>query len=240
MTKYAKISKEEMLENLTNQWGTAEFLIREKKTDKILKVSIIEDLDPQNPREWDNLCTITCRRGSSWDISDDGEAIAKEQTGEWLDAKKNDPNIYIMPVYMYDHGGQTISLAPFGDIWDSGICGYIWVTKEKVLSECMCTDDNWKEVASNHMADEIRIYNDYITGNTWQWQLLEPEEIQHTKISTGETWTTTQWNVVDSCCGYYGDIIRNGILDEFTEKDYDYIKEIKEEVVKNEKNVHCN
>ena len=31
---------------------------------------------------------------------------------------------------MFDHSGRALSLTPFGDKWDSGQIGYVYITKE--------------------------------------------------------------------------------------------------------------
>ena len=47
-----------------------------------------------------------------------------------LEELESNPDVVIKPIYMYDHSGQTIRLTPFGDPWDSGVCGYIYAKKK--------------------------------------------------------------------------------------------------------------
>lgn len=47
----------------------------------------------------------------------------------------NKNNYHIFSLYMYDHSGLAFSLTPFADKWDSGLLGYICITKNILLSE---------------------------------------------------------------------------------------------------------
>ena len=57
-----------------------------------------------------------------------GEDI-REWEEEWLAQRKVEKAI-ILPLYLYEHTGQTVSLKPFNDRFDSGQVGWIWVAKE--------------------------------------------------------------------------------------------------------------
>ena len=41
----------------------------------------------------------------------------------------------VLPIYMYDHSGITISVNPFSCPWDSGQIGFIYISKEKARKE---------------------------------------------------------------------------------------------------------
>jgi len=92
--------------------------------DKI--VNIYNDEDPTNPRtEWDNddILVLSHRRYNLayecpkyfYDSLEELEKIIKS---------KNDI-AEILPVYMYDHSGISLSSSPFECKWDSGKIGFI-------------------------------------------------------------------------------------------------------------------
>lgn len=41
----------------------------------------------------------------------------------------NKKDNHVFSLYMYDHSGAAFSLAPFGERWDSGLLGYICISK---------------------------------------------------------------------------------------------------------------
>lgn len=47
----------------------------------------------------------------------------------------------ILPLYLYDHGGITISTRPFSCPWDSGQVGYIYASKDKFRKETGYSED---------------------------------------------------------------------------------------------------
>lgn len=51
--------------------------------------------------------------------------------------------VYYAPLYAYIHSGITVNLGcssyPSNDVWDSGIAGMIYVTKEKLLKNSHAT-----------------------------------------------------------------------------------------------------
>jgi hypothetical protein len=44
--------------------------------------------------------------------------------------------VVVLPLYLYDHSGLTISTSPFSCRWDSGQVGYIHTTFEQVFDNC--------------------------------------------------------------------------------------------------------
>lgn len=227
-------------------------MVRNKSTGLIGRLTMDIDECPESPREWDNVATIVPRgtKNSSWDISDEGWSIDTEEFAKFLHRKldKKCPEIkgledidyivncgsvknYIVckPVYMYDHSGQTISLHPFGCPWDSGCCGYIFVFKDKILKEFPdANDDNWRDKAEEVIKLEIDVYDDYIQGCVYGYRLEEGHTVEHKDLVTGAIWTSTEYEVVDSCYGFYGDCSFN-ILHEALGDDWEVIEEIKED-----------
>lgn len=178
-------------------------------------VKIIRDCDPESPREWDNLGTMVCahRRYNLGD--EDGLAKALRVIYKHLSDKQLDdmgfdadhvPDVekalektgqaIVLPLYLYDHSGITMSTSPFSCRWDSGQVGFIYVTKEDVRNEY-----DWKRLTQEriqkietYLKGEVEVYDQYLTGDVWGFVSQEGDE-------------------EDSCWGFFGsDPLTNGIL----------------------------
>lgn len=161
-----------------------------------------------SPRDWDNLGHMVCwhRRyslGDPHDI-DHNDFGSWEEIEEYL-AKKMDACV-ILPIYMYDHGGITIStkyVYPYTDRWDAGQIGFIYCTREKIRKyfSVKYVTEKWKKRARGVLMDEVDIYDCYLRGEVYGFRLFE----------NGEE--------IDSCYEFYGDDIRsNGLLDHLPEE----------------------
>ena len=105
-----------------------------------------------------------------------------------------------LPLYLYDHSGITMSTSPFCDPWDSGMVGWIYCTKEHAVDDIGWNEDTWAEQAIKAMEEEVKVYDQYLTGDVYGFTLL--------RLVDGE------WEEEDSCWGFFGsDIETNGITD---------------------------
>lgn len=104
---------------------------------------------------------------------------------------------YVLPIYAYEHSGITISTNrngyPFNDRWDSGQLGFIFVDKEEARKEYkgIYGDDEILDL----LEMEVRIYDDYLTGNVYGYMIYEIQE-------DGEY---DRMDSIESCWGYYPD-----------------------------------
>jgi hypothetical protein len=159
-----------------------------------LKVEI--DCDPTSPLEDDNMGTMACSH-DGYNLGDDQysdpdevlQNMADDVEAEWnLDMTDDEimeaieKVAYVLPLYLYDHSGITMSTTPFNCSWDSGQVGYIYTSKANAEDNAV-TDEN---VAYDNMRAEVATYDQYLTGSVYQWT-IEDED--------GE--------VVDSVRGYY-------------------------------------
>ena len=64
-----------------------------------------------------------------WEELEDSELLAIIQS-----------NVVLLPLYLYDHSGITMSTKPFSCRWDSGHVGWIYCTKERLISETGYTE----------------------------------------------------------------------------------------------------
>lgn len=184
-----------------------------------LKLEIVADADAECPRTWSNLGTMVCRHRNyklgdedgmdqavrvvrahfsshyldEFDLSDFGTVLKLlEDTGKAI----------VLPLYLYDHSGITMSTKPFSCPWDSGQVGYIFITKEKIRSEY-----SWTRITTSrcnrieqYLNNEVEVYDQYLTGDIWGFRALKDGE------------------EIDSCWGFYGsDPLKNGIAEHLSE-----------------------
>lgn len=153
-------------------------------------LEIIQDHDPQNPRDWDNVAKfvffhnrydlpheIDQKVGASWDAL---EAILKAAYGA----------VAVKPVYMYDHSGLTIKTSPFSCRWDSGQIGFAFVDRETIIAE----HPGRKRVSRGLLAwadarieSEIETYDMFLRGDVWGYIIKEGDE------------------EVEACWGFFGE-----------------------------------
>ena len=151
-------------------------------------LQIIHDVSPESPREWDNLGTMICNH-SRYSLGD--ESFNSEDYSSWNAVRSfriPKPSI-VLPLYLYDHGGITISTTPFSCQWDSGQVGWIYVTDKKAREELGYEriSRQRRETIARYLRGEVETYDQYLRGDIWGYQILEDDEI------------------IDSCYGFYGE-----------------------------------
>ena len=92
---------------------------------------------------------------------------------------------YVLPLYLYDHSGITMSTGSFSCPWDSGRVGMIYISKAKAAQE------GWKtpEQAYEAMRAEVEEYDHYLTGQCYGYVVEDADGDRN-----------------DSCWGFLGDI----------------------------------
>lgn len=152
------------------------------------RVRIYHDETPESPREWDNLGTMVCwhRRYNLGDVQLKDEYNGDIQLlRETLEGK--DVALYL-PLFLYDHSGITMSTGSFGDPWDSGQVGYIYVTRETMRKEYgKRITAKRLERAELVLRGEVETYDQFLTGQVYGYEVKGPD---------GE--------LADSCWGFYG------------------------------------
>ena len=166
------------------------------------KLEIFDDLDPCNPREFDNLGTIICFH-NRYKLGDETD-FKSSDFSSWEELEsylyKDEDSLIVIPVFLYDHSGLWINTTGFSCPWDSGQIGFISVSKEKVRKEYSCKriSKKLKEMIKKMLISEVDLYNEYLSGNVYGFSLTDKE-------------TTEE---IDSSSGFYGtDYIENGIFD---------------------------
>jgi hypothetical protein len=98
--------------------------------------------------------------------------------------------VIALPLYLYDHGGITMSTGAFGCRWDSGQVGWIYCTKENALSWLGSADEARVLTA---LKGEVSEYDQYLRGDVWE-----------VLIYKGACGCDQCDSVVDSCGGFLG------------------------------------
>ncbi len=164
------------------------------------ELEILQDESPESPREWENLGTMICfhRRynlGDKNDIIDFNDYTSWNEQLEWIE--KNIKPCVILPLYLYDHSGITMSTSSLSCGWDSGQVGWIFVTKEQVRKEYnvkRITQDIVEKV-TKVLEGEVETYDQYISGEVYGYRISKVEVCDKGCEHKEE---------VDSCWGYYG------------------------------------
>ena len=149
------------------------------------RITIFTDDSPcESPRDWDNLGTMLCLH-SRYNLGDkhdlDREAIMRIVSGN---------DVVVLPLYLYDHSGLTMQTTPFECPWDSGLVGYIYVSKAAIRSEFGFKRMSAKRVAKvqDALRTEVKLYDFLLTGQVYGYEVTN---------SNGDT--------VDSCWGFFTD-----------------------------------
>lgn len=134
-------------------------------------IQLVTDEDPPNPREFSDLGTMVC--------SHRYYTLGDEQA-ENVDVERLTEGAIVIPVYMYDHSGITISTNRFSCPWDSGQVGVIFCKLETAIKafnlpagstwQSVCSDQQGEvsdlsTAARQAMESEVEQYNDYLNNN---------------------------------------------------------------------------
>lgn len=179
---------------------------KHKKGNRLLEIHY--DENAEDPREWDGHSGIMLCCHGRYNLGDQ-QFDTPQEIDQVLEEEK--PYV-ILPLYLYDHSGITISTSDFADRWDSGQVGYIYTTKKKLK-------ENWKKLptkkeATELLKNEVKTYDDYLTGNCFGFIEYEVDkcDLDHEHKEN-----------VNSCWGFLGDPEKSGIFDEFDMKEWEEI-----------------
>jgi len=183
-----------------------------------IRLEIIQDENAQSPRDLDytdgNIVKMICFH-SRYNLGDKHDYNFHDNNN-WEEMKadiiRNEKPIVIMPLYLYDHSGITISTSSFSCKWDSGQVGFAIITKEmmKKTFNIKKKKKKWYDKAVENLNAEVETYDQYLTGDVYGFEVYVDDEM------------------TDSCWGFYGDNIwKNGMSDNI---DKDIIEKLKIEL----------
>jgi hypothetical protein len=195
-------------------------IYEEEYKDFTIKI-IHDDMDDDGPRSWDNAGKMVCWH-NRYNLGDEQPCLNPD---EWLQslAEESGENCFddmppeivweiinrhyvILPLYLYDHSGISISTShgyPYNDRWDAGQVGWIYISKLDAVKEWgkKLFTKTVEQKTVKYLQGEVETYNDYLTGNVYGFQVCESDE-------DGE--------VLESCWGFYPEHDNNN------EPDYQY------------------
>lgn len=161
----------------------------------LFRIHIYPDPDAENPREWDNMGIMVCAHGR-YELGDKEHGVDMEDAGSWTDIldriseQNGDERTIALPMYMLDHSGLALSTEDFGDPWDSGQVGYIYVPLSRIKEFMALGDRDIDEEITSQVLDilksEVKTYGAYLNGEAVRYEVLN----QHDEI-------------VDDCAGFY-------------------------------------
>lgn len=164
------------------------------------RIKIYPDDMTESPRNDDNLGKMICfhRRydlGDKHDYKRDSFRFVEDLKKTII---KNENVAVILPLYLYDHSGITISTTPFSCRFDSGQVGWVVVSKEKLREEYSVKRLTKAiiEKATKVLEGEVETYDQYLTGDVYRFKIVE--------VSTCDKGHEHE-EVVDSCGGFYGE-----------------------------------
>lgn len=150
-------------------------------------LEIVNDSDPQSPREWDNIGLVALSHSRHNFPNDAGinwnDFSSHDEVKQYL--KKEKKALCILPVQMYDHSSVSLYVGTTHDKWDGGQLGYIYTTREQCAK--MGTTYNKKKI-EKILINEVDLYSQYVNGDVYGYQIKNEDG-----------------TVVDSCYGFFGD-----------------------------------
>jgi len=179
-------------------------------------INVYYDEDARDPRqEFDHLGKMVCfhkryNLGDKHDYRNIDEALfyILYFLGAWTETmdmdyqdnqdfiKKYWPKFeklaIVLPLYLYDHSGITMSTRPFSCPWDSGQVGFIYLSRADARKEYgRLTKKNLQKIIT-YMTGEVREYDYFLTGQIYGFT-IEPTD-QNKGIDCD-----------DSCWGFCGE-----------------------------------
>lgn len=154
------------------------------------RLRVFRDEYAASPRDDEcNLGKMYCWH-SRYNLGDKHEYADPQ---EFYDSSEYKNAFVILPLYLYDHSGITMSTTDFNDRWDSGQVGYIIATKEQIRNLLGKEPlPEMKEEIERELIAETKNYDAYLQGDCYAYEITD---------ETG--------GIVDSCCGFYGDSLKD-------------------------------
>jgi len=166
----------------------------EKKDVGNYRIKVYPDTDPSDPRGNDNLGKMICFRKRS-SLGDDHNYVHGDYSswGEMEQAiLRNEKGGVILPLFVLEHGGMTMSTTSFNDPWDSGQVGFIIATNPAIRENwgIKYVTKKWREQAKQIILAEVEEYDKFLTGEVYGYKIFRLKK------------NGKKGDEVDSCWGY--------------------------------------
>lgn len=157
-------------------------------------IRVIRSEDSLNPREdGDCLGKMICFHGR-YRLGDKHTYRTPHDFHDSPEFQKAQKSGLILPLYLYDHSGITMSTIPFSCPWDSGQVGFIYTTLERytMFTGRKALNKTLKAKLLESLRQEVKTYSHYLEGEVYDLEV------------DGEI----------VCCGFYGtDWATNGLME---------------------------
>lgn len=151
------------------------------------RFKVEQDTDVDSPRTWDNIGTMVCFH-KEYNLGDKHEYKSTDYSN-FVDMKIELRKVYdgiLLPLYLYDHSGLTISTTPFSCQWDSMPVGFIGVSHADIVKEY--SKDAYQR-ALDYLLGEVKTYSQYLRGEVYGYSVYSLD---------------CCCKVIDSCWDIYG------------------------------------
>lgn len=143
-------------------------------------VRVYHDECDDNPCEWDNLGIIVSFHRRVNFTTKSAPRINANNFSSLNEIQKHlikeHGAVVILKVYMLDHSGISLSTVPFNDPFDSGTLGFIYTTRERILSSYAKKrlSKSLRDQVTRDLAGEIDTLNQYTSGEVYAY-VVDPE-----------------------------------------------------------------
>ena len=205
-------------------------------------LEVTREIDNIDPREGDNLGTMVCWHGR-YNLGDKqirGQGDLDEilldildESGKFkfsyqkdnvryfantdllLSAVRKHTKTALLPLYLYDHSGISMSTRTSrfqvmdGAGWDWGTVGVIYASEKALMREYGVQEvtDEVREKAEDCLRNEVNTYDLYLRGEVYYYRLYNKE--------TDED--------IDSCGGFFGETPEELGIDEYLPEEYRHL-----------------
>ena len=163
-------------------------------------IQIVQDLEPENPRDWDNFGTMVCWH-QKYTLGDkQKKGITVKETEELL---MDGGHIYL-PLYLFDHSGLCMRTTPFSCPWDSGQVGWIYASKETAINEFGDPESDGEKLvispevmvlAVARLKKEVETYSAFLQGQVYGYHAIRKVKCPTCGYERKDS--------LSSCYGYY-------------------------------------
>jgi hypothetical protein len=144
-----------------------------------IKIEQVQDVF-ETPRDWCNLGKMVCFH-KRYDLGDKHE-FNSSMFDSWYELERHLINKYnavvILPLYLYDHSGITMSTMPFSCPWDSGRVGFIYADRESILKEYKIKriTEKIKQKVKDVLFGEVNVYDQYLRGDIYSFTITDEND----------------------------------------------------------------
>ena len=174
-----------------------------------IRIRVVREDQPANPRNDDNLAVMACRHPKY--TLGDKDAVRFQEPLQQAET---------LPLYLYDHSGLTMNTTGYSCQWDSMQVGIVYMTHKRFIEETGYPTDEEKRTGvlgdasrarcREMMVGEVATYDQYLRNDIYGYII--------------EECVPGDWKHVDSCWNFYGTDVDNGMAEHIDEEHHEKLK----------------